>query len=110
MLSGLCAALAGLVGKFGLSSDLWPISVRGVAFLMMVLLNLLMMTLFARGIAGSNSAVEATLLNTATNLVLTGILGTVFFLESLDIFWWLGSGFIVLGGALVILEDKQKIS
>merc|ERR1719305_466142 len=68
-----------------------------------------MMTLFARGIAQCSSTVVATLLNTAANLGLTGVVGHLFFKEPLDLAWWTGSVLVVIGGALV-LSDKDEES
>jgi len=107
ILSGACAS-TGVIAKLGLDDHLDSFIGKSLSFVLVVLLNIAMMTLFARGLAQCSSAVEPALLNTAANLVLTGVFGSIVFSESLDALWILGSLLILVGGYMVISENKSQ--
>eukprot|EP00088_Acartia_fossae_P008798 TRINITY_DN14221_c0_g1_i2.p1 TRINITY_DN14221_c0_g1~~TRINITY_DN14221_c0_g1_i2.p1 ORF type:complete len:131 (+),score=6.37 TRINITY_DN14221_c0_g1_i2:118-510(+) len=114
-LSGLCAALGGLMAKLGLTDfsfqnlDLTESLVRLLCLVIMVLLNISMFTFFARALTTCKSGVEASLINTATNLVMTGLLGHVIFSEVLDLSWWLATLFITVGGYFVMSSEDANL-
>ena len=82
---------------------------RIICLALMIFLNISMFTLFARGLTKCRNSVEASLINTSTNLLLTGILGSVIFQEELDLFWWLGSAFISVGAYFVLSDQMNNV-
>ncbi len=103
------------MGKLGLSDlnfdNLNSIQALGrlLCLAVMIFLNISMFTLFARGLTKCSNSVEASLINTATNLVLTGILGNMIFHEELDLLWWLGSASITAGAYTVLSDRKDSV-
>lgn len=116
LLSGLLAASAGLLAKLGLDQDqltdlhIWPVLVVSIRFGLVgltLLLNCCMLTIYSRALSLSPTAAEASLLNTAANLVTTAAAGAAVLGEELSAQWWAGAVLIAAGSWLVI-SDKNK--
>jgi len=88
--------------------------VRVVFFGLIFLCNTLMWTLFVRAMQACSSTVEATIINTASNLVFTALLGRLLFGEVLSLLWCAGMTLIVVGMVLITrgnsadTENKTK--
>ena len=114
-LSGFCAALGGLMAKLGLTDfsfqnlDLTDSVLRLLCLVITVFLNIAMFTFFARALTTCKSGIEASLINTATNLVVTGLLGHVIFSEALDLYWWMGTVLITAGGYFVMSAEDRNL-
>ncbi|KAL0271020.1 UNVERIFIED_CONTAM: hypothetical protein PYX00_008267 [Menopon gallinae] len=111
-LSGLCAAFASIFGKlsgldyYNIDSRL-VICLRIFCFLTMIALNGLMWNFFVKALQSSKSSLEATILNTATNYVSSGLLAYVIFGEVTGILWWSGITLILLG-VMVITNSSPS--
>ncbi|KAJ3036753.1 hypothetical protein HDV00_002415 [Rhizophlyctis rosea] len=108
ILSGMFASLASLSAK--LISTTTPSTTpihRTFSLLATILSNLLMWLTFSKALAATPSTVEVTVLNTATNIALTGVLGKLVFGEVLGVRWWIGAACIV-AGSVVLTEAQRK--
>ena len=120
MVSGLLAALCGLVGKLGLDSQATSIAdldsrvleaiLRLLLVLSTLLLNGAMVTLYTKALSLASVAAEASLMNTASNLCFTAIFSFVIFRETFSYQWMLGSVLVISGVALSMSEDKETQS
>ncbi|KAK3086214.1 hypothetical protein FSP39_015316 [Pinctada imbricata] len=82
---------------------------RVVCFMSVFGSNGLMWILFTKSMQYSISTVEATVTNTASNFLVTAILGCLIFGEVLSPRWFMGSVFIVCGLLLIHRSgDKEK--
>uniref|UniRef100_A0A914WB62 EamA domain-containing protein n=1 Tax=Plectus sambesii TaxID=2011161 RepID=A0A914WB62_9BILA len=70
--------------------------------------NVQMWALHAKALRLCGSTLQAVVLNTAANFVLTGICGRLLFGENHDIVWWSGIGLIILGTLLVSTAQSQN--
>ena len=117
VVSGLLAALCGLVGKLGLDSQATSIAdldsrvLEAILRLMLVLSTLLlngaMVTLYTKALSLASVAAEASLMNTASNLCFTAIFSFVIFRETFSYQWMLGSVLVILGVTLSMTEDRE---
>ncbi len=120
VVSGLLAALCGLVGKLGLDSQATSIAdldsrvleviVRLLLVLSTLLLNGAMVTLYTKALSLASVAAEASLMNTASNLCFTAIFSFVIFRETFSYQWMLGSVLVILGVTLSMTEDRETQS
>ena len=85
-----------------LDCDQVVLYMRIICFGMIFLCNALMWTIYVKALQKCSSTVEATLINTASNLTFTAAFGFVLFGESLSLLWWIGMSFIVVGMCLII--------
>ena len=117
MLSGLLAAVAGLVAKLGLDGSQishlgfgpwYQTTLRLALAALTLLINALMITLYTKALSLSKTAIEASLVNTSANLVVTGLAGHFMFGELLTLRWWCGSLCIVVGGFIVNWENEER--
>ncbi|XP_023228935.1 transmembrane protein 42-like [Centruroides sculpturatus] len=137
LFSGLLAALASLFGKFSMASEealyLCEVSMEFMSsdehvhrkayhnvcnnvlllvqigfFLLMLLSNALMWTLFTKALQLCATTLEATVTNTAANFFFTAIFGQVFFGETLTFLWWLGTMMIIVG-LLLMHKGNQRL-
>ena len=118
VLSGLVAALCGLVGKLGLDSQATSISdldskvleviLRLLLILLTLLLNGAMITLYTKALSLAGVAAEASLINTASNLCFTAIFSFVIFKESFSYQWMLGSVLVIAGVTLTMSKEQQE--
>ena len=117
VLSGLVAALCGLVGKLGLDSQATSISdldsrvleaiLRLLLILLTLLLNGAMITLYTKALSLASVAAEASLLNTASNLCFTAIFSFVIFRESFSYQWMFGSVLVIAGVTLTMSKEQE---
>ena len=117
VLSGLVAALCGLVGKLGLDSQATSISdldnrvleaiLRLLLILLTLLLNGFMITLYTKALSLAGVAAEASLINTASNLCFTAIFSFVIFRESFSYQWMFGSVLVIAGVTLTMSREQE---
>ena len=117
VLSGLVAALCGLVGKLGLDSQATSISdldnrvleaiLRLLLILLTLLLNGAMITLYTKALSLASVAAEASLINTASNLCFTAIFSFVIFRESFSYQWMFGSVLVIAGVTLTMSKEQE---
>ena len=117
VLSGLVAALCGLVGKLGLDSQATSIAdldnrvleaiLRLLLILLTLLLNGAMITLYTKALSLASVAAEASLINTASNLCFTAIFSFVIFRESFSYQWMFGSVLVIAGVTLTMSKEQE---
>jgi uncharacterized membrane protein len=60
-----------------------------------------MWALYTKALSLSPSAVHVNIVNTASNFIVTALLGALVFGEKLPMLWWVGAAFLV-GGSVII--------
>lgn len=78
-------------------------------FILMVLTNGLMWTTFTKALAMSAATIEATVVNTASNFIVTAFLGITLFGELIGLVWCLGSIMILIGLVCVKLGSGVEV-
>jgi uncharacterized membrane protein len=53
------------------------------------------------------SAVKVNIVNTASNFIVTALLGAIVFGEKLPLLWWVGAGFLVAGSVVIGRRDEH---
>jgi drug/metabolite transporter (DMT)-like permease len=105
-ISGLCAAGAGSLGKFAFAplegdSDWNAVVLRGIGFVLMLVLNAVMLSYFVKSIAVLGSS-RATLANFTCNYltsvrVTQAFFGWAIYGEALSLQWGLGASLMLVG-------------
>lgn len=80
---------------------------RGLVLLLMVLVNTMMWAMFAKALKSSNSCIEVTLINSASNIIFSSLIGLVFFNEILTNLWFVGLVLTFAGYTLVVVEKAR---
>ena len=116
-LSGLVAALCGLVGKLGLDSQATSIAdldskvleaiLRLLLILQTLLLNGAMITLYTKALSLASVAAKHSLINTGSNLCFTAIFSFVIFRESFSYQWMFGSVLVIAGVTLTMSKEQE---
>ncbi|KAF0292088.1 Transmembrane protein 42 [Amphibalanus amphitrite] len=132
--AGLYAATAGLTGKFAASYSEahWLCLVvskflmfsgavqpqlgfcdervtlfRVAMFVLTLLVNALLWTTFSKALRHSASSLEAIVITTASNMLITAVISQVLFSETLGVLWWSGLVLVVFGLALIHAGSVQ---
>lgn len=118
--AGFCAALASVFSKLAFEEEgatLRHITcsvlaesvclsavllLRVLCFLLLLLSNAVMWTLFVRALQGCGSTVEAAVANSGSNFIFTALFGVFLFGEAVTQLWWFGVSLVVVG--LVIMQ------
>ncbi|XP_074646061.1 transmembrane protein 42-like [Tubulanus polymorphus] len=84
------------------------------SFFAVLLCNTIMWTCFVKALRRCTSTAEATIVNTATNFLLTAVFGQIVYGETLSVLWWLGvclilSGLVVISLGGTDLVDQEKV-
>ena len=109
LLSGLLAAASSFVGKLGLDSAVArPLLARLPLLGLTLALNSAMVTLYTRSLALAGVAAEASLLNTAANLLLTALLSYFIFHEPFSVQWLFGAALILVGVTILLSDEKPS--
>ena len=80
-------------------------------FLLNLLFNLIMWTLFTRALTLATSTTRVSIINTSANFLVTATLSWLVFAENLPPLWFLGAALLV-GGSVIIgaREAKEEAS
>jgi len=127
IMSGACAAFNGVFAKLtttelttsfatsvanllglGDGEKVVEVAVRGLFFLLNLLFNAIMWTLFTKALARGTSTTRVSILNTSANFMLTAILGFLIFSESLPPLWFLGAALLVAGNVIIGRRDEGE--
>lgn len=84
--------------------------VRLISFILNITTNSLMWYFFSKSLKYSRSSSQATVINTATNFILSALFGYFVFGEQLPMKWWMGSSLIIAGSWMVHLSSIQEKS
>ncbi|XP_019870679.1 transmembrane protein 42 [Aethina tumida] len=108
--AGCCASGASIFGKLsGLPPFQDFLALKILFFGLMLLCNAGVWTLFVKALHQNNSSLVATVLSTASNFVLSGVVGFVIFDETTSISWWIGLYIIIVGLLLVLRGDASQL-
>ncbi|XP_072169387.1 uncharacterized protein [Diadema setosum] len=121
--AGVCAASASLCAKLAMSGDemkdlcsrnvedvklehmpschVITTVLRVAVFALVFVFNGLMWTLFTKSMQLCRSSLHATMTNSSSNLIFSGIMGKLLFGERLSLRWWFGVSLIILGLLMV---------
>ena len=116
VISGVLAAVSGLVGKLGLDTghgvtldtDTTGYLVRALLLTLTLVINSCMITVYTRSLSLSTSGAVASVLNTAANMVTSAVMSVVIFGEQLSWQWTLGAVLIMTGVSLLIFDDDNE--
>ncbi|OAQ99895.1 hypothetical protein LLEC1_02373 [Akanthomyces lecanii] len=119
MASGVCAAFNGAFAKLTTTdlttslsnaiSNLIGVSehknvveyaVRAMSFILNLVFNGVMWSLFTTALARGTSATQVSIMNTSTNFIVTALLGIAVFSEKLPPLWWAGASLLVVGNVI----------
>ncbi|XP_048756155.2 transmembrane protein 42-like [Ostrea edulis] len=87
------------------------ILLRILFFAMIFVCNGLMWTFFTKSLQFCSSTAEATVTNTASNFLVSALMGVALFNETLTLRWWMGASLIVLGLLLIHranMKEREK--
>lgn len=76
-------------------------------FLLNLLFNAVMWGLFTRALTLAPSAIRVNVINTASNFLITAILGLVIFSETLPALWLVGAAMLVAGSVIIGARDEK---
>ncbi|KAL2006312.1 hypothetical protein VTN00DRAFT_9966 [Thermoascus crustaceus] len=82
--------------------------VRATFFALNLLSNITMWALFTRALTASPSTTKVSITNTASNFLVTAILGMIVFGEHVRGLWWLGAAMMGAGCILVGMRDGDR--
>jgi len=117
LLAGALGAFSGLLAKIGLDQDQTSTSfippslllpLRGLLLLLTLASNGCMVAVYSRALQASPTSAEASLVSTASNLLLTAAASSLFLGEPLSLAWWLGALLIVAGSYLVASDPVKE--
>ena len=80
---------------------------QGLCFLLIVLLNSVMWTVFVESMQHLGSS-EAMVVNIGSNILLSAVCGWLFFGEILTTNWWFGATLIICGMAMLLLSSNAS--
>lgn len=70
--------------------------------------NALVWRYFVKGLHSTNSStLVPTVVSTASNFIISALLGTLVFAERTNTIWWVGAVMIIAGLYFIISEDEQ---
>jgi uncharacterized membrane protein len=83
------------------------ILLRAAIFGLSFLFTGTMWALYTKALSASPSAVKVNIVNTASNFIITALLGALVFGERLPVLWWIGAGLLVAGS--VIIGRREEV-
>jgi drug/metabolite transporter (DMT)-like permease len=108
--SGILASMASVTAKLALDTPDVSLTVRIVLFGVMIGVNVFMWTSYSKALDSSSSAVVASVINTLSNFVTTGIMGFLLFQEKhvFSFLWSSGMILVILGLCLILHDDTKR--
>ncbi|KAJ3496750.1 hypothetical protein NLG97_g2429 [Lecanicillium saksenae] len=74
--------------------------VRAMFFVLNLVFNGVMWSLFTTALSRGTSATQVSIMNTSTNFIVTALLGIAVFSEKLPPLWWAGASLLVVGNVI----------
>jgi len=88
------------------SHPFFEIIVQGGLGGLWILSNLLMLQTFNKALQNSSTTIQVSIVNTASNFIVTAVIGKVAFDEHLSLVWWCGTT-LILAGIYLISSDRN---
>jgi multidrug transporter EmrE-like cation transporter len=79
-----------------------------VFFVLNLVFNAIMWTLFTAALSRGNSATTVSVINTTSNFLAAAMFGFYFFGEALPGSWWIGAGILITGSVVISRRDVMK--
>lgn len=79
-----------------------------IFFLLNLLFNAIMWTLFTKALARGTSTTQVSILNTSSNFMITALLGAMIFSESLPPLWFVGAALLVAGNVIIGRREEGE--
>lgn len=92
-----------------LPSNHVDILLRAAVFGLSFLFTGTMWALYTRALSVSPSAVKVNIVNTASNFIVTAVLGALVFGERLPPLWWVGAGLLVAGSVVIGRREEGGV-
>ncbi|KAK7873358.1 hypothetical protein R5R35_011389 [Gryllus longicercus] len=108
VISGMCAALASLLGKLSGIFEWGSLDsavLKIILLLAMFLSNACVWTFFVKALHSSKSSLSATVTSSATNYFCSALAGYLFFNEVTSLLWWAGTSLIIIG--ILVINRSQ---
>ncbi|XP_061162515.1 transmembrane protein 42-like [Saccostrea echinata] len=96
-----------IIFRIGICHQL-SLLMRIVFFAMIFVCNGMMWTLFTKSLQFCSSTAEATVTNTASNFLISALIGVALFNETLSLRWWIGASLIVTGLLLIHRANRKE--
>lgn len=76
----------------------------------MLVSNAMVWRYFVKGLHSSDdSTLVPTVISTASNFIISGVVGGLIFRESTNFVWWIGALMVLSGLFCIISEDEKKL-
>ncbi|XP_059472466.1 uncharacterized protein LOC132194893 [Neocloeon triangulifer] len=123
--AGISAALGSVFGKlsgstrtlmqlvniskviFHVNEEYVLFGLRSTFFILMIACNASVWSFYVRALQHSNSSLPATVISTATNYIVSALLGVFLFGEKTGLLWWTGTSLVIFG--LAIIAKKEEV-
>jgi len=112
-MSGVAASLGSFFGKMITYSrnevEETSMLQKGVFLSLMLVSNAMVWRYFVKGLHSSDSStLVPTVVSTASNFIISGILGCLILRETTNFMWWIGALMVMSGLFCIISEDEKK--
>ncbi|KAG7295960.1 hypothetical protein JYU34_021050 [Plutella xylostella] len=109
-LSGLCASIGSTLGKLaGTEAVVGNSYVIWIGLLLaMVLVNTWGCRYYLRSLDAASNTVIPTVISSAVNYIISGVIGMSLFGEAVSLRWWAGASLITIGLAMVATPEKKR--
>lgn len=83
---------------------------KGFFVVLMLISNALVWRYFVKGLHSSDSStLVPTVISTASNFIVSALLGSLIFAEKTSLTWWIGAVMILSGLFCIVSEDEKKL-
>ncbi|XP_050514878.1 transmembrane protein 42 [Diabrotica virgifera virgifera] len=107
-ISGGLAATGSAFGKLsGLPDFEGYILIRIIFFALMLSTNTASLTFFVKALQ-KIASINATLISSATNYIITALFGFLIFKETTSLLWWFGISLIMIGLVLIVSNTTKE--
>ncbi|XP_057654014.1 transmembrane protein 42 [Diorhabda carinulata] len=107
-ISGIFAATGSAFGKLsGLSIWEGYFLLRISFFALMLITNTTSLTFFVKALQ-QTASINATLITSATNYIVTALVGFILFNETTSLYWWSGISLILIGLVLIVSNTTEQ--
>jgi len=112
IMSGVAASLGSFFGKmitFSANELETSLLQKGIFVILMLASNAMVWRYFVKGLHSTDaSTLVPTVISTASNFIISGLLGFLIFNEATNVMWWLGALMIMSGFYCILSEDERK--
>uniref|UniRef100_A0A915BW07 EamA domain-containing protein n=1 Tax=Parascaris univalens TaxID=6257 RepID=A0A915BW07_PARUN len=107
IIAGCSAAFSAILAKLAFT-DTSEVILFCIYIFGYIICNIFMWYMHTIAMRELSSSLKAVAINTATNFILTGVFGHIFFAEVHSVQWWFGISLIFCGAMTVIQSQEEK--